>query len=326
MKTTLSDRLMVLILCGISFWSTAVIANANEEKATQVIKLWPKDAASQGAEGMGTPKPDRGDGHIRLTDVTTPSLRCFPAPAGKKPGPAVILCPGGGYVCLVTTKMIPIAKWLNDQGISAFILIYRVPKIRKDAFQDIQRAVRIVRSRASEWNVDPSRIGVMGSSAGGHLAARVSTGYDIPSYEAVDELDGASCKPDFTVLLYPAYMNKGEALSEEFTVTDELSPTLIVSAKDDKGFFPGSQIYAKALEDAGASIRVHFFEKGGHGFGLRPKQYPLSTWPDLFLQWLKDVGVLGRATEQKNAPDKKIAASFPAGDSRLLGLEKEGKQ
>lgn len=292
MKTSVTDRLILLLLCGMAFWGTAVPANADEEKASQIIKLWPEDVAKQDNEGMGTPKPDRGDGHIRLTDVTQPSLRYFPAPGKKEPGPAVILCPGGGYNYLVTTKMTPIAEWLNDHGVSAFILIYRTPKKRKEAFQDVQRAVRMVRSRATEWNLDPERIGVMGSSAGGHLSARVSTGYDIQSYEAVDELDGASCQPDFTVLLYPAYMNKGEALSQEFTVSDEISPTLIITAKDDKGFFPGSPIYAKALEEAGASVRTLFFEKGGHGFSLRPKEYPLSTWPDLCLEWLRDVGIV----------------------------------
>jgi acetyl esterase/lipase len=218
-------------------------------------------------------------------------MRYFPVPASKKPGPAVILCPGGGYNYLVTTKMESIAKWLNQHGVSVFILRYRVPKKRKDAFEDIQRAVRIVRSRASEWNIDSSRIGVMGSSAGGHLSARVSTGFDIQAYQKVDEHDGVSCKPDFTVLLYPAYMNKGEALSEDFTVSDELSPTLIITAKDD-GFFPGSEVYAKALKEAGASVRTHFFDKGGHGFSLRPKQYPLSIWPDLFLQWLRDKKII----------------------------------
>ena len=305
MKTSDTDRLMVFILCGISFWSTTVIANTSEEKATDIIKLWPEDAASQGAEGMGTPKPDRGDGHIRLTNITKPSMRYFPAHVNKKPVPAIILCPGGGYSHLVTTKMTPIAEWLNEHGISAYILIYRAPRKRKEAFQDVQRAVRIVRSRASEWNVDPRRIGVMGSSAGGHLAARVSTGFDIKSYQEVDKLDGVSCKPDFTVLLYPAYMNKGMALSKEFTVSNEISPTLIVSAKDDKRFFPGSPIYAKALKEAGASIRVHFFEAGGHGFSLRPKEYPLSTWPDLCLQWFRDKEILEEEAEQENAPDKK---------------------
>jgi len=286
-------RPLFFILCCITFGSTAVIANAKakEQRASNIIKLWPKDASSEGTEGMGTPRPDRGDGHIRLTDVTKPSMHYFPVPASKKPGPAVILCPGGGYNYLVTTKMEPIAKWLNQHGVSAFILIYRTPKKRKDAFEDIQRAVRIVRSRAAEWNIDPKRIGVMGSSAGGHLAARVSTGFDIQAYQMVDKHDGVSCKPDFTVLLYPAYMNKGEALSEDFTVSSEISPTLIITAKDD-GFFPGSEIYAKALKEAGASIRTHFFEKGGHGFSLRPKQYPLSTWPDLCLQWLRDKDII----------------------------------
>ena len=304
MKASAIDRPIVFILCCVSLWSTASLANASEEKATNTIVLWPKDAAGQGAEGMGTPKPDRGDGHIRLTDVTTPSLRYFPAPATKQHGPAVILCPGGGYNHLVTTKMNPIAEWLNSHGISAFILIYRVPKKRKDAFEDIQRAVRIVRARASEWNIDPKRIGVMGSSAGGHLAARVSKGFEIQTYQDVDEFDGVSCKPDFTVLLYPAYMNKGKELSEDFTVSNELSPTLIVTAKDD-GFFPGSQIFADALKEAGASIRVHFFEKGGHGFSLRPNEYPLSTWPDLCLQWFRDKDVIQEGNEHKNAPDKK---------------------
>ena len=292
MNTSKRIRPLFFILSCITFGSTAVIANTNEERASNIIMLWPKDASSEGTEGMGTPRPDRGDGHIRLTDVTKPSMHYFPVPASKKPGPAVILCPGGGYNYLVTTKMEPIAKWLNQHGVSAFILIYRTPKKRKDAFQDIQRAVRIVRSRASEWNIDPKRIGVMGSSAGGHLAARVSTSYDVLSYQTVDEHDGVSCKPDFTVLLYPAYMNKGKELSKDFTVSSKISPTLIVTAKDDKGFFPGSPIYAKTLEEAGASVRVHFFEKGGHGFSLRPEDYPLSTWPDLCLEWFRDVGIV----------------------------------
>ena len=188
MKAPAAVHLVFLILCCVSFWGTVSLANAGEETANNTIMLWPKDAAGQGAEGMGRPKPDRGDGHIRLTDVTTPSLRYFPAPATKQHGPAVILCPGGGYNHLVTTKMTPIAEWLNSHGISAFILIYRVPKKRKDAFEDIQRTVRIVRARASEWNIDPKRIGVMGSSAGGHLAARVSTGFDIRTYQEVESL------------------------------------------------------------------------------------------------------------------------------------------
>ncbi|MCH2209572.1 MAG: alpha/beta hydrolase [Lentisphaerales bacterium] len=301
MKISDTKRLIAFIFCCLSL-NSALIANSTEYKANDIIMLWPKDAASQDKRAMGTPKkPDRGDGHIRLTDITQPSMRYFPAPVKKGQGtvPAVVICPGGGYNLLVTTKITPIAKWLNEQGISVFMLLYHVPKNRSKAFQDLQRAVRIVRSRASDWNLDPKRIGVMGSSAGGHLAARVSTGFDIKAYEEVDKLDAVSCKPDFTVLLYPAYMNKGKELTKDFKVSSELSPTLIITAKDDKLSYPGNQIYANALKEAGASIRTHFFEKGGHGFSLRPKQQPLSTWPDLFLQWLKDMKIIKKALNSR---------------------------
>ena len=292
MKTSDTYRLILFTLCGISFWGTAIIASADERYSGEIIKLWPKDVASQDSKGMGTLKPGRSEGSLRLTDITQPYLSYFPAPAQEAPRPVVIVSPGGGYMHIgSTTGRYEIAEWLNDHGISAFVLHYRLPKNRRGAYEDIQRAVRMVRSRAVEWNIDRERIGVMGTSAGGHLSARVSTGYEIPSYKAVDELDGASCKPNFTVLLCPAYMNKGEALSEEFTVTDELSPTLIITCKDD-GFFIGSEVYAKALEEAGAPVRTHFFEKGGHGISIREEKYPLSTWPDLYLQWLKDIKVI----------------------------------
>ena len=292
MKTSDTYRLIIFTLCCISFLGTAIIASAEERYKGEIIKLWPKDVASQDSKGMGTMKPGRSEGSLRLTDITQPYLSYFPAPGQEAPAPVVIVSPGGGYMHIgSTTGRYQIAEWLNDHGISAFVLHYRLPKYRNRAYQDIQRAVRMVRSRAAEWNIDPERIGVMGTSAGGHLSARVSTGYDIPSYKAVDELDGASCKPDFTVLLCPAYMNKGKALREEFTVTDKLNPTLIVTCKDD-GFFIGSEVYAKALEEAGASVRTHFFEKGGHGISIRTEKYPLAAWPDLYLQWLRDIKII----------------------------------
>ncbi|HKL20183.1 MAG TPA: alpha/beta hydrolase, partial [Tichowtungia sp.] len=137
----------------------------------------------------------------------------------------------------------------------------------------------------------------MGSSAGGHLAARVSTGSDIRAYRPVDEIDQVRCLPDFTVLLYPAYMNSGDDLKEEFTISADLPPTLIISAEDDKKHFQSGEVYAEALEDAGASIRTHFFKKGGHGFDMNTQKDPLSTWPDLFGQWLQDIGILKKEAE-----------------------------
>ncbi len=129
-------------------------------------------------------------------------------------------------------------------------------------------------------------------SAGAHLAARASTGFELKTYQEVDKIDGISCKPDFTVLISSAYLNNGKSLNPDFTVSSKINPILMISTKDDELWFPGNPIFAQALKDAGVSVRVHFFEIGGHGFGLRPKQAPLSTWPDLFLQWLKDIGVL----------------------------------
>jgi len=291
MKISGTNRRIVSILCGVAFWGTAIIASADERYKGEIIKLWPKDVASQDTKGMGTMKQGRKGG-LRLTDITQPYLSYFPAPGQEAPHPVVIVSPGGGYTHIgSTTGRYQLAEWLNEHGISAFVLHYRLPKKRKDAYEDIQRAVRIVRSRAAEWNIDPKRIGVMGTSAGGHLSARVSTGYDTPSYKAVDELDGASCKPDFTVLLCPAYMNKKNALAEEFTVTDKLSPTLMIACKDD-GFFIGSEVYSKALKEAGAPVRTHFFNKGGHGISLKSKHHPLSTWPDLYLQWLRDIKII----------------------------------
>ena len=164
LKTRDIDRLdFLLLVCSTSLWCTAVIAVRAKEKA-QVIKLWPKDAASQGTQGMG-PQARSWRWTYTPHQHYDAFVTLFPRSRSRTTPRAVILCPGGGYVSLVTTKMTPVAHWLNGHGISAFILIYRAPKKRQDAFQDVQRAVRMVRSRASEWNLDPERIGIMGSSA-----------------------------------------------------------------------------------------------------------------------------------------------------------------
>ena len=286
-------RFLVFILCAIACCGTAVAAGKTAKR--NFIPLWPADSGMADPNAEDRIKPDRGDGHIRVTDVNNPTLQYFPAPAGEKPTPAVVLCPGGGYSHLVITKMTPTAQWLNEHGISAFILRYRTPKKRKEAFIDAQRAMRIVRARAAEWNIDPQQIGIMGSSAGGHLAARVSTGYHLEAYKPIDAIDEVSARPDFTVLLYPAYMNSGDELREEFTISKDISPTLIISARDDQKFFHGSEVYVEALKDAGVSVRTHFFDEGGHGFDMHTELYPLSTWPNLLGQWLQDIGILKKA-------------------------------
>jgi len=313
-KSVFTMKNLTLFLSLILF----VTCDSQQKEASihrgDIIQLWPEHAGINDPTNKETILPESGDGNIRVTDINTPSMEYFPAPESGRHTPIIILCPGGGYKYLVVSRMTVIAKWLNDHGISAYVLKYRAPGKREEAFQDLQRAIRIVRFRALEWNIDPKLIGVMGSSAGGHLAARASTGFDIKAYQAVDEMDSVSSRPNFTVLLYPAYMNKGKVLKQEFTVSSELAPTLIISAKGDKEHFPGSPLYAKALKDAGASVRVHFFESGGHGFGLQSKTHPFSTWTDLCLEWFSDIGVLGERVEQGGADNSEQLKQPTASD------------
>lgn len=260
----------------------------------EVIPLWPDGSGMNDNDVRGRLKADRGGGHIRVTDVGMPTMLYFPAKDAGDATPAVILCPGGGYSNLVLTKQTPTAEWLNERGISAFILKYRTPKKRDAAFNDIQRAIRTVRSRAKEWNIDPNRIGVMGSSAGGHLAARASTGFNEESYRPIDPIDKASSRPDFTALLFPAYMNNksDDTLNDVFDLSVDVPATLIISARDDTKFFRGSEVYQQALEDADHSVRVHYYDEGGHGFSIVGNKPPLSEWPEKFHQWLKDINVI----------------------------------
>lgn len=283
-----TTKISIFLIALLSLFSLSVHAEDGIKPET-VIQLWPhmKNDPSVAAE---TVMKDKGDGIVRIT-VAIPSIEYFPATVGKEPRPAILLCPGGGYSILAVSKMTMVAEFLNKHGVSAVILKYRTPKMREEAFNDVQRAMRIVRSHAAEWHINPDQVGILGSSAGGHLAARASTGFAIESYKAIDDIDKISCRPNFTILLYPAYMNKGDKLDSLFTVAKDLAPTLIISARDDKTYFPGSPIYAKALEDIGASVRTHFFDKGGHGFDLHVKEAPLSTWPDLFLKWLEDINI-----------------------------------
>lgn len=162
------------------------------------------------------------------------------------------------------------------------------------AFQDAQRAVRLVRQNAAAWHLDPNRIGVMGFSAGGHLSARASTGFKETSYDAVDEADKLSCRPDFCILIYPAYLDneKQDGVAPELHITKDVPPTFIVHTLDDKRFITGSKLYAQALKDAGVPCDYQIFETGGHGYGLRSQGHPVSVWPKRCEEWLKSIEII----------------------------------
>jgi len=256
------------------------------------VDVWPEGKMpGQGASAPEAEVP-RNDGFHRITNVSRPTLALFPAPqkAGAASAPAMIVCPGGGYNYTVIDKEgTEIAAWLNSAGISALVLKYRTPNNRAGALQDAQRALSLARSRAAAWNLDPHRLGIIGFSAGGHLAVRTSTTFDERSYPALDAVDQQSCRPDFAVLIYPAYLNdKAGHTAPELNLQAHIPPTLIVHTEDDKAYVPGSKIYDAALTEAKVPHEFHLYPTGGHGYGLHC-QGDAKAWPDEAQKWLQKV-------------------------------------
>jgi acetyl esterase/lipase len=235
--------------------------------------------------------PARGDHVVRLTDISEPSFTVYAAPNAAKPTPAVIICPGGGYGILAYDKEgTEVAAWLNSLGITGVVLKYRVPNSQEGAFLDIQRTIRLVRQRAAEWNIARDRVGAMGFSAGGHLAARLSTHTGPATYPRLDDADDQPLRPNFAILVYPAYLDKGVA---KF-IDAQTSPTFIAHAEDDKSYIIGSKAYHEAL--VAAKVPNTFFRvaTGGHGHGLRSEK-EIKAWPDQCRDWLKQIGILPAA-------------------------------
>lgn len=274
-----------------------------------VITLWPVGAP--GAKTTTVPEKDTstatseliaGRPVVRLGNVSVPTMTVF-APKGRSTGAAVVVFPGGGYhILAMDLEGTEVCDWLTAKGITCVILKYRVPDTgpypRSDAaLQDAQRAMSLVRAHAAELGVDPKRVGVLGFSAGGHLAAAVSTHYDQRLYARVDAADDVSCRPDFAVLVYPGYLAVAEkggfALSADVPVTRNTPPTFLVQAEDDRTADVEDAIdYFLALKNAGVAAELHVYAKGGHGYGLRRTVLPVTAWPDAVDIWLKTIGVV----------------------------------
>ena len=266
----------------------------------QTFDVWPgKAPGEQGDIGPERILPPRGEKPVqRVTDVTKPTVTVFRAPEDKRNGAAVLVCPGGGYNILAfDLEGTEVARWLNSIGVTAFVLKYRVPR-RKERpkheapLQDAQRAMSLVRSKAKQWQVDPERIGILGFSAGGHLSAATSTNFDRRTYEPLDAADKVSCRPDFAVLVYPAYLTEGDNLAAEIRVNSESPPIFFAHAGDDRISAENSVAMYMALRKAGVGGELHIYETGGHGFGLRPSSSPSSTWPARCEAWMKNRGLL----------------------------------
>ncbi|HPJ60678.1 MAG TPA: alpha/beta hydrolase [Bacteroidales bacterium] len=279
---------MKIILIFVMF--SISVSSFTQEKA--LLHLWPGQVPGESKEKK-EPAVDtiQKDGVLRYTEVTDPAIEIRLADPDKNTGAAVIVCPGGGYVRLAYNKEgTEIADWLNRNGINAFILSYRIPNERTGALQDAQRAIRIVRSNAAKWKIDASKIGIMGFSAGADLSARAAILSENKTYEPVDKSDNTSCRPDFALLMYPAYFDRGEnrSLTPDLKITDLTPPVFIFQSADDS-HGNSAVVMAGALRDAKIPVELHLVAKGGHGYGLRPGNPAAETWPSLAEKWLKTI-------------------------------------
>jgi len=253
----------------------------------EVIELWPNAVPGEEKPKSDPEISDNDGGDVtRIAEVTNPVLEVFKA--NNPTGASVIVCPGGGYNILAIDKEgYEIAGWLNSIGITAFVLQYRVPKKREGALQDIQRALRLVRKQSEIWNLEAEKIGVIGFSAGGSLAARAGTRFKEKTYNMVDEADKCSARPDYCMLIYPAYLDKGpgNTLTPELTITEETPPMFIFVTDDDKHANSGL-VMAQSLRKYKVPVELHVMPEGGHGYGLRKGKEAAELWPVWAEKWL----------------------------------------
>ncbi|MGA7857681.1 MAG: alpha/beta hydrolase [Terracidiphilus sp.] len=278
------------------------------------LPLWPGTAP--GAPTNLPPEADTttakdnliaGKPVIRLGNVSTPTLTLYAAKgASSGAGPAVVVFPGGGYQILaIDLEGTEVCDWLTSIGVNCVLVKYRVPNTgpypkSAAALQDAQRALGMVREHATEWGIDPQRVGVLGFSAGAHLAAALSTHYDQRLYAAVDTADKLSCRPDFAVIVYPGYLalaDQNFAPNPDIHPTADTPPTFIVQAEDDPVHVENAVVYFMALKNAKVPAELHIYAQGGHGYGLRRTALPVTTWPQRVEDWLHTIKVLPAAAQ-----------------------------
>jgi acetyl esterase/lipase len=261
------------------------------------ILLWPKGAP--GSEGQTAPEKITETGGVRrVSSIHHPSITAHLPSKDTATGAAVIVLPGGGHQYLsIDNEGHVAAQWLADRGVAAFVLKYRLArepgstyKVEVHALQDAQRALRLVRSRAKEWNIDPQRVGVLGFSAGGEIATYATVRFDAGNPQADDPIDRESSRPDFQGLIY-AGIGKLEG-----DLPKDTPPAFICVADDDKGKVGIDVDLFQKLRTAGVPAELHVYNQGGHGFGMRDRPLPITNWPKVFYDWLGDRGLLKKTT------------------------------
>ena len=237
---------------------------------------------------------------VLLSNVYSPTLALYP-PKGPNTGAAVVVFPGGAYqVLAIDLEGTEVCDWLSSIGITCLLLKYRVPGSgpypkSAAALEDTQRALGLVRQHAAEWQIDPKRIGVLGFSAGAHLAAALCTHFDQRLYSPVDAADQLSCRPDFAVIVYPGYLaldEKSFPPNPQIHPTGTTPPQFIVQTEDDPVHVENAMVYFKVLKNAKVPAELHIYAEGGHGYGMRPTALPISAWPQVVESWLHAIGIL----------------------------------
>lgn len=271
------------------------------------LPLWKGEVPGEKNQKVGEEKVEdkNNDGITRTSNVSKPTITVYPAPADKANGAAVIVAPGGGYSILASKhEGSDVCEWLNDLGVTAILLKYRVPRrvnltMHHAPMQDAQRAVSMVRSKASEWKIDPKRIGILGFSAGGHLTATVLTSDGSVSFPKED-VDKHSSIPNFGLLIYPAYLKSKEdpnKLVAEVSVDKNTPPSFVVVAHGDSRFVEGSALYYLAMQRAKRQCELHIYGKGGHGFGMKNIPERVGEWTTQAGDWMKEMGLLEASAE-----------------------------
>lgn len=280
-----------------------------------IIKLWPKEIPNH-QESSEVEIQEKGD-LLWIENVQEPTLEVFLPSKDRANGMAVVLCPGGGYAGLsYEHEGTDVAKLLNSEGYAAFVLKYRLPQSKsvilshKAPVQDAQRALRMVRAYSNKWGIDKNQIGIMGFSAGGHLASTLAVHYKDKHYANIDSVDALSAKPNFIVLIYPVItMNKGYThqgsranllgeksdqklvayFSNELYVNKSTAPVFIIHSSDDAAVpVKNSLLFYEALQKENINSEIHIYESGGHGYGLKTeKDGTFTTWPERLFEWLE---------------------------------------